>query len=239
MIKVMIAYDNPCWISSCAKLLAKEKNLTVCGISTDGEDTINNYLKIKPDVLLLDLDMPKISGAEIINQLSVLPDEEKKRNVLIVSGHLEEQSKFRKLTKVYNLLPKPVYNSKLIDSIWEIANVNNKKTLVINEIKDMFIKLKLSIYSKGAKFLLDAITMCYEDEMFIDNMKSLYIILSHKYKISEKNIQWSIENSLRTIHKYVSIEDLNSIFLYTNITGKISPKQFIELMLEYLNRKKI
>lgn len=94
---------------------------------------------------------------------------------------------------------------------------------------------------------MDAITLCYDNENLLDNFKCLCVILSHKYNVSEKNIQWSIESSLKTMSKYVKREHLNTFFPYhdlTNfpyhdLTNRISPKQFIELMLEYINRNNL
>ena len=237
MVKIMIADDNPAWVTSCSKYLTNEKEISLCSIATDGEETLNYYLANRPDVLLLDLDMPKLSGAEVINKLSSLPEEKKKRNVIIVSGRFEEQIKFRNLEKVYNLIPKPVDYQTLLDNIYEVVKYNNKKELNKIEIRKVFVKLKLNVFSKGAIYLFDLISMCYENENLIDNYKYTCAVLAHKYKISEKNIQWSIENSIKTMCKYVNIEDLNSIFLYHDLKSKkISPKQFIELMLEYINR---
>ena len=43
-------------------------------------DAFEKYLEIKPDVLLLDLDLPKISGIEVINFLSRFSEERDKCN---------------------------------------------------------------------------------------------------------------------------------------------------------------
>lgn len=99
MVRVMIADDNADWITSCSTILTKEKDIALCGIAMDGEEAYNSYLINKPDVLLLDLEMPKMSGADVANNLSALPEENEKRNILIVSGKAQEQIKFRKLKK--------------------------------------------------------------------------------------------------------------------------------------------
>ncbi len=236
MVRVMIADDNADWITSCSTILTKEKDIALCGIAMDGEEAYNSYLINKPDVLLLDLEMPKMSGADVANNLSALPEENEKRNILIVSGKAQEQIKFRELKKIYNLIPKPVNFDFLIQEIYDVAKFNSKPVLNINDIKMVFSKLHLNHFSKGGLYLLDAITLCYDNENLLDNFKCLCVILSHKYNVSEKNIQWSIESSLKTMSKYVKREHLNTFFPYHDLTNRISPKQFIELMLEYINR---
>lgn len=39
------------------------------GEAKDGQDTIDQFEKLNPDILLLDLAMPKKSGLEVINEL--------------------------------------------------------------------------------------------------------------------------------------------------------------------------
>lgn len=239
MINVMIADDNLSWITSCSQVITKEKEISLCSIATNGEDAFKSYLLNKPDVLLLDLDMPLLSGSDIINKLTILPDEKEKKNVLIISGHFEDQLKFKNLSKVYNIISKPIDHSKLINCILEVADFNNRKELDINRIKNLFIQIKLNIFSKGATYLLEIIKYCYYDENLIDNMKHLYTMVSCKYTVSSKSVQWSIENSLKLLSKNVDVNILNSIFLYNDLNSRISPKQFIELVLEYINRNNL
>lgn len=239
MVRVMIADDNADWITSCSTILTKEKDITLCGVAMDGAEAYNSYLINQPDVLLLDLEMPKMSGAEVANNLSALPEENEKRNILIVSGKAQEQIKFRELKKIYNLIPKPVNFDFLIKEIYDVAEFNKKPTLDMNEIRMVFSKLHLNYFSKGGIYLLDSIALCYENENMIDNFKIICSILSNKYKVSEKNIQWSIESSLKTMSKYVKKEHLDLFFPYHELTNRISPKQFIDLMLEYINRNNL
>lgn len=239
MVRVMIADDNADWITSCSRILTNEKDITLCGVATNGEEAYNSYLLNRPDVLLLDLQMPKMSGADVINNLSALPEESEKRNILIISGNYEEQVNFIRFKKIYNLLPKPVKPEDLIKEIYEIANYNKRASLDTNSIKLLFSKLHLNIFSKGGIYLLDLIVLCYENENLTDSFKKLCDILSHKHKVSARNIQWNIESSLKSMNKYVDIDVLNSVFPYHDLNNKISPKLFIDLMLEYIHRNNL
>lgn len=239
MVRVMIADDNADWITSCSRILTNEKDITLCGVATNGEEAYKSYLLNRPDVLLLDLQMPKMSGADVINNLSALPEEREKRNILIISGKYEEQIYFRQFKKIYNSLPKPVDTDRLIKEIYAIAKFNKKNELDINHIKSIFSRLGLNTFSKGGIYLLDLISLCYENENLVDSFKQLCSILSHRYEIPAKKIQWSIESSLKTMSKYVDVDYLNTVFPYHNLDNKISPKQFIDLMLEYINRNNL
>lgn len=60
MLRVMIADDNVESTKQLAHILTKEeKNIEIVNISNDGVEAFENYLNLQPDVLLLDLDMPR------------------------------------------------------------------------------------------------------------------------------------------------------------------------------------
>ena len=70
MIRVMVADDNIDLNNMYCKFLTKDKDIKIISQTTDGQETLEKYQELKPDLLLLDLEMPKISGLEIINYLS-------------------------------------------------------------------------------------------------------------------------------------------------------------------------
>lgn len=67
MIKILIADDNPD-IRSLIKLRLKEKEYSLYE-AVDGEDALIQISEIQPDILLLDVEMPKLSGFEVIKQI--------------------------------------------------------------------------------------------------------------------------------------------------------------------------
>lgn len=69
MIKVMIAEDNSSLCKNCFEFLTNDEDIKVVSCALDGEETIQRYFELKPDVLLLDLDLPKINGLEVINTI--------------------------------------------------------------------------------------------------------------------------------------------------------------------------
>ena len=83
MIRIMIVDDDEIICSQLLNFLKKEQNLSVVNVSHTGYETIDNYLKLNPDVLILDLKLPDITGLDVLKELSV---KEKKviKNVIIL-----------------------------------------------------------------------------------------------------------------------------------------------------------
>lgn len=64
MIRVLIADDEDMIRTALATLLALEEDLDVVAECADGESAVACALELRPDVCLLDLEMPGIDGVE-------------------------------------------------------------------------------------------------------------------------------------------------------------------------------
>ena len=65
-IKVHIADDHQLLIDGIIAVLSSEKNIEVVGQSLNGEDVINWFYKNTADILILDINMPKIDGVGVL-----------------------------------------------------------------------------------------------------------------------------------------------------------------------------
>jgi DNA-binding NarL/FixJ family response regulator len=63
-IRVLIADDHPMVRGGVRALLSSVPETTVIGEATDGAEAISQALKLKPNVILMDLHMPGINGIE-------------------------------------------------------------------------------------------------------------------------------------------------------------------------------
>jgi two-component system nitrate/nitrite response regulator NarL len=68
-VRILIADDHPIFRDGLRKLLEAEKDFKVIGEASDGGEAIEMANQLKPDVLLLDLAMPRIPGLEALRQL--------------------------------------------------------------------------------------------------------------------------------------------------------------------------
>ncbi|MCM6775303.1 response regulator transcription factor [Nocardia sp. CDC159] len=63
MIRVLLADDHPVVRGGLAALLAAEPDVEVAGEAGDGEQAVALALTLRPDVVLMDLRMPRLHGA--------------------------------------------------------------------------------------------------------------------------------------------------------------------------------
>jgi two-component system, NarL family, response regulator DegU len=83
-IKILIADDHALLRQGIKRVLNFEEDLEVVGEAEDGQETLVRTLVLQPDVLLLDLNMPGLSGLEVARQLATTKT---KTKIIVLTIH--------------------------------------------------------------------------------------------------------------------------------------------------------
>lgn len=86
--KIVIAEDHTILREGLRVMLSSTANLEVIGEAGDGLEAIAKVSKLKPDLLLLDIGMPKMDGMSVIREIKKLSPETK---ILALTVHQAEQ----------------------------------------------------------------------------------------------------------------------------------------------------
>ncbi len=74
-IRILVVDDHPVVRDGLVAMLGTQADFEVIGEAADGALAVGQAQALRPDVLLLDLEMPRIDGVEVIRQVKVsLPD---------------------------------------------------------------------------------------------------------------------------------------------------------------------
>ncbi|MCX7875288.1 MAG: response regulator transcription factor [Melioribacteraceae bacterium] len=122
-IRILIADDHQLFRSGITSLLDDVSDILIVGEAENGEQTIEKYFELKPDIILLDISMPKLDGLEVIKRIKV-----KDRNVKVIFLTMhdsEEYIFFADKLGAKGLLSKNTLKGELIFAI---------KTVYQNEI---------------------------------------------------------------------------------------------------------
>lgn len=87
-VKIMIADDHSMIREGLKNLLELDGDIEVIAEAVDGVDCLSKLEVVKPDVLLLDINMPKKNGLEVLNDLKLLRSKVK---VLVLTVHNETE----------------------------------------------------------------------------------------------------------------------------------------------------
>lgn len=87
-IKIMITDDHSMIREGLKNLLELDGDIEVVAEAVDGEDCLDKLLTVTPDVLLLDINMPKMNGLEVLKKLK---ERKSKVKVLVLTVHNETE----------------------------------------------------------------------------------------------------------------------------------------------------
>jgi DNA-binding NarL/FixJ family response regulator len=69
-IRVVIADDHPVVRDGLSALLASVPSVTVAGVAADGREAVQAAVALRPDVLIMDVQMPELTGVDAASQIS-------------------------------------------------------------------------------------------------------------------------------------------------------------------------
>ncbi len=88
MIRVLLVDDHQLVRQGVAALLLKATDVKIVGEARDGQEAIDLAERLKPDVILMDIEMPRLSGLRATERLKTNGH---KAHVLILSMRTEEK----------------------------------------------------------------------------------------------------------------------------------------------------
>ena len=91
-IKVLVADDHPVVRKGLQSCLERQESLKCVGEASDGDEALEKTLALKPDVVLLDISMPRRDGLAVT---AALRKEAPQVKVLILSMHSNKEYLFR------------------------------------------------------------------------------------------------------------------------------------------------
>src|ERR1700733_11970278 len=69
VVRIVVADDHPIFREGLIKLLQTRPELQVVGSAADGDDALRLVAELAPDLLLLDLAMPRMGGLVALREL--------------------------------------------------------------------------------------------------------------------------------------------------------------------------
>ena len=121
-INVAIADDNEQIRQNLQEIISKEKDMTLVGSASDGLDTLSMIRTSHPDVVLLDIIMPKMDGLKVLEEINKDESSLKKPAFIILTAlGQEDNGRAIGLGAEYVIL-KPFERTSLIKKIRQIKN---------------------------------------------------------------------------------------------------------------------
>jgi two-component system LytT family response regulator len=181
-IKVIIIDDELHAIEELEKILSEYENVRVMSKISDPSKAVEAILQIKPDLLFMDIQMPGITGFDIVNRLNLTTV---KPAIIFVTAF--EQYAIRALrASAFDYLLKPVDRGEMVQVIDRYILKSAEKKLEFNYSKllDLINGKKLRFNTTGGFVVVDPREIVYiqadwnYSELFLSKEKHELIALN-------------------------------------------------------------
>ena len=237
MVNLLISNKNTIELDILAKNLTNDKNYIVENATT-GKDTLSIYLKVHPDIFILDNSIADIPIESIIDRLSSNPLERKRCNTILTLPK-NYNINIKHFSKINEIVYKPIFNNELTNIIEEISLDYNTPDLEYGEVDLLLQSLNFNCLSNGYNYIKSAITYCYYKPNELEYLNNILNYLAYEFNVNKSQVRDSMNGSIRTFNNINEYNCSNELFnvLY-NHGNKLSLKDFLERIVLYLIRTK-
>ena len=250
-VRVLVVDDNRRIVNLLKNALEKEEEVEVVGTASDGEEALQMIHLKRPDVVLLDLIMPKIDGLGVMERMQ-RPDFPVHPQVIVVSAVSQEsvtEHAFA-LGAAYYIL-KPFDTRVIIARVKSVGMTGEKGDKVVTtvfenrnrlqnhsmeaEITQTIHEIGVPAHIKGYQYLREAIIYSVEDpEMLGAVTKILYPAIAKRSHTTSSRVERAIRHAIEVAWNRGCEEVLEEIFGYTISVGRGKPtnSEFIALIAD-------
>ena len=251
-LNVVVADDNDRIVSLLSDLLSTDEDINIVGTAKNGQEAYDVIRKEKPDVVLLDIIMPKLDGLSVMDKINKDDTLDKHPTFVVMSAvgqeaitedafslganyfimkpfdHESLLVRMKQLKSPSNIVGKQC----MIQSMMTKPQENIKKDLEV-VVTEFIHEVGVPAHIKGYQYLRDAIIMTVNDSQMLGAItKILYPEIAKKHKTTSSRVERAIRHAIEVAWSRGRVETIEEMFGYTINCGKGKPtnSEFIALI---------
>ena len=254
-INVAIVDDNEKIVNLLEDILKGNTDIEVVGTSANGIEALDMIKEKRPDVVLLDLIMPKLDGLGVMEKVR-LDESYKKIPAFIVITAIGQEgatdNAFELGASYYIMKPfdnnmvltrieqvsGALHNNKLIDNQRVTTNISKfdyQESNLEADVTHIIHEIGIPAHIKGYQFLRDAIMMSVNDPEILGSVtKLLYPSIAKKNLTTPSRVERAIRHAIEVAWSRGNMDTLNGLFGYTvsNGKGRATNSEFVALITD-------
>lgn len=256
-IRVLVADDNVAFGMIICEFLESQNDIEVTARVENGEDAIEMIEKTHPDIVVLDIIMPRLDGLGVLTRYKNVSSTEKPLFIVLSAvGQDTITQQALSLGAIYYIV-KPFDLSVLVERIRELVRSHSPTVLRMDPAPPVSAGIKavpsadnvqakvtqimrdvgVPAHIKGYQYMRDAILMAVKDKEIISAVtKRLYPELAKNYKTTPSRVERAIRHAIEVAWNRGRVDTINDLFGYTINTrkGKPTNSEFIAMVADTL-----
>ena len=240
----------------CSEAVREEEGIDLLATAGDGSELLKLIREKKPDVLIMDIVLPKLEGFGV---LRVLNETEGRKPAVIVLSAFNNQRVVAEAAALgaYYFVTKPCDFEDLFDMVRGIgklntpssgvhslpaatANKSGREQRIEAMVTEVIHEIGVPAHIKGYQYIREAIIQTVMDVELINAVtKALYPMVAKKFNTTSSRVERAIRHAIEVAWDRGDIEVLQKYFGYTvsGVKGKPTNSEFIALISDRLQLK--
>ena len=261
-IKTIIIDDNKEFCTILEDYLSEQEDFIVSGICHDGASGLAMIQKNRPDLVVLDMIMPRLDGLGVLEKLSSISISPKPVIVIVSAVGMDKitQSAIALGADYYVVKPfnmsefvkraRQLFGDRPTGTSAEASFISERAAAHASpspgpldleaEITEILLEIGIPAHIKGYVFIREAINMVIHDTSFLGSItKRLYPDLALKYKTTPPRVERSIRHAIEVAWSRGRKDALSKLFIHPVNSSKDKPtnSEFIALVADNLRLK--
>ena len=249
-VRILIADDNSAVRAQLGQAIAAQADLELAGEAADGEEALRLAERLKPDVLLLDIVMPRLDGFGVLEALAAC---EEAPRVIVLSGLLRDDfiERAMRMGAAYYMI-KPAAPETVLSRVRELCAMPGASREAAppalrpaaspdEEIANFFLTIGIPAHIKGYQYLREAVRMVMEDRSLLSRItKELYPGVARAFGTSASKVERAMRHAIEVAWSRGRLDSVNSLYGYRVFTPEDKPTngEFIALVADKLSLRK-
>ena len=223
-IRVMLADDNQSILRLLADFFSRKEEIELVAAVSDGTEIADAVLMHRPDILVMDIIMPRKDGFMALEELKQMEDGLRPK-VIVLTGLSRDDFIMRAISLGASYyMVKPFDMNLLYSRIVEIAGEGkagySADTVAApesadEEITNLFLTIGIPANIKGYAYLREAVQMVMQDRTLLSRItKELYPGIARRFDTSASKVERAMRHAIEVAWSRGRLDSVNKMYGY-------------------------